>query len=152
MLLIPNSQQGNNIFDQFSLNLISHSLPPHHSLHSLIFLGKIGFYEHYSRLEGDPRNPRVQNGHFGAEDVKKDEVKVEVEDNRVLQISEEKNVEKEDKHDKWHRVRQVLERFQLPENAKVDQIKAAMENRVLSVIVPKTDVKKPDVKAVEING
>ncbi|CAN6692842.1 unnamed protein product [Malus baccata var. baccata] len=35
---------------------------------------------------------------------KKDEVKVEVEDNRVLQISEEKNVEKEDKHDKWHRV------------------------------------------------
>ncbi|KAM1205280.1 hypothetical protein ACFX2G_006202 [Malus domestica] len=76
--------------------------------------------------------------------LKKDEVKVEVEDNRVLQISEEKNVEKEDKPDKWHRV--------LPENAKVDQIKAAMANGVLSVIVPKTEVKKPDVKAVEING
>ncbi|KAI5321822.1 hypothetical protein L3X38_030894 [Prunus dulcis] len=45
-----------------------------------------------------------------------------------------------------------LRRFQLPENAKVNEIKAAMENGVLSVTVPKTEVKKPDAKAIEISG
>ncbi|ONI00066.1 hypothetical protein PRUPE_6G065900 [Prunus persica] len=88
--------------------------------------------------------------------LKKEEVKVEVEDNRVLQISGERNVEKEDKNDKWHRVERssgkFLRRFQLPENAKLNEIKAAMENGVLSVTVPKAEVKKPDVKAIEISG
>ncbi|KAH0983499.1 hypothetical protein GBA52_010676 [Prunus armeniaca] len=37
------------------------------------------------------------------------------------------------------------------EEAKVDEIKAAMENGVLSVTVPKAEVKKPDVKAIEIS-
>ncbi|KAE9592398.1 17.5 kDa class I heat shock protein [Lupinus albus] len=34
--------------------------------------------------------------------LKKEEVKVEIEDDRVLQISGERNVEKEDKNDTWH--------------------------------------------------
>ncbi|XP_021828846.1 18.5 kDa class I heat shock protein-like [Prunus avium] len=88
--------------------------------------------------------------------LKKEEVKVEVEDDRVLQISGERNVEKEDKNDTWHRVERssgkFLRRFQLPENAKVDEIKAAMENGVLSVTVSKAEVKKADVKAIEISG
>ncbi|KAI5321824.1 hypothetical protein L3X38_030896 [Prunus dulcis] len=87
--------------------------------------------------------------------LKKEEVKVEVGDYRVLQISGERDVEKEDKNDKWHRVERssgkFLRRFQLPENAKVDEIKAAMENGVLSVTVSKAEVKKADVKAIEIN-
>ncbi|KAM3739908.1 hypothetical protein ACB098_08G058700 [Castanea mollissima] len=40
----------------------------------------------------------------------------------------------------------------LPENAKMDQIKASMENGVLTVTVPKVEAKKPDVKAIEISG
>ena len=36
--------------------------------------------------------------------LKKEEVKVEVEDDRVLQISGERKVEKEEKNDTWHRV------------------------------------------------
>ncbi|KAG6631339.1 hypothetical protein I3843_13G071200 [Carya illinoinensis] len=88
--------------------------------------------------------------------LKKEEVKVEVEDDRVLQISGERNVEKEDKNDTWHRVERssgkFLRRFRLPENAKMDEIKATMENGVLSVTVPKAEVKKPDVKAIEISG
>jgi len=36
--------------------------------------------------------------------VKKEEVKVEVEDGNVLVISGERSREKEDKNDKWHRV------------------------------------------------
>ncbi|KAG4210565.1 hypothetical protein ERO13_A02G085900v2 [Gossypium hirsutum] len=88
--------------------------------------------------------------------LKKEEVKVEVEDDRVLQISGERNVEKEDKNDTWHRVERssgkFMRRFRLPENAKMDQVKASMENGVLTVTVPKLEVKKPNVKAVEISG
>ncbi|XP_062015475.1 18.1 kDa class I heat shock protein-like [Rosa rugosa] len=88
--------------------------------------------------------------------LKKEEVKVEIEDDRVLQISGERKIEKEDKNDKWHRVERssgkFSRRFRLPENAKLDEIKAAMENGVLSVTVPKAEVKRPDVKAIEISG
>ncbi|XP_048226442.1 17.3 kDa class I heat shock protein-like [Ricinus communis] len=88
--------------------------------------------------------------------LKKEEVKVEIEDDRVLQISGERNVEKEDKSDTWHRVERssgkFLRRFRLPEDAKMDQVKASMEDGVLTVTVPKEEVKKPDVKAIEISG
>ncbi|KAL6848225.1 hypothetical protein ACP4OV_022353 [Aristida adscensionis] len=88
--------------------------------------------------------------------VKKEEVKVEVEDGNVLAISGERSREKEDKNDKWHRVERssgkFMRRFRLPENAKVDQVKAGLENGVLTVTVPKAEVKKPEVKAIEISG
>ncbi|KAJ4829783.1 hypothetical protein Tsubulata_040855 [Turnera subulata] len=88
--------------------------------------------------------------------LKKEEVEVEIEDDRVLQISGERNVEKEDKNDTWHRVERssgkFSRRFRLPENAKLDGVKASMENGVLTVTVPKAEVKKPDVKAIEISG
>ncbi|KAM3692062.1 hypothetical protein ACJW31_08G060000 [Castanea mollissima] len=88
--------------------------------------------------------------------LKKEEVKVEVEDDKVLQISGELKVKKEEKKETWHRVERssgkFLRRFKLPENAKMDQVKAAMENGVLTVTVPKVEVKKPDVKSIEISG
>ncbi|KAM7462816.1 hypothetical protein LguiA_030937 [Lonicera macranthoides] len=88
--------------------------------------------------------------------IKKEEVKVEVEDDRVLQIRGERNREVEDKNDTWHRVErssgQFMRRFRLPENAKLDQIKASMENGVLTVTIPKEEIKKPDVKSIEISG
>ncbi|XP_037491401.1 17.3 kDa class I heat shock protein-like [Jatropha curcas] len=88
--------------------------------------------------------------------LKKEEVKVEIEDDRVLQISGERNVEKEDKNDTWHRVERssgkFMRRFRLPENAKMNQVKASMENGILTVTVPKEEIKKPDVKAIEISG
>ena len=88
--------------------------------------------------------------------LKKEEVKVEIEDDRVLQISGERNYEKEDKNDTWHRVERssgkFMRRFRLPENAKMDQVKASMENGVLTVTVPKEEVKKPDVKTIQISG
>ncbi|XP_061343537.1 17.5 kDa class I heat shock protein-like isoform X1 [Gastrolobium bilobum] len=88
--------------------------------------------------------------------LKKEEVKVEIEEDRVLQISGQRTKEKEDKNETWHRVERnsgsFLRRFRLPENAKVDKVKASMENGVLTVIVPKEEVKKPDVKPVQITG
>ncbi|XP_011019192.1 PREDICTED: class I heat shock protein-like [Populus euphratica] len=88
--------------------------------------------------------------------LKKEEVKVEIEEGRVLQISGERSVEKEDKNDKWHRVERgrgkFLRRFWLPENARVDEVKASMENGVLTVTIPKAEEKKPEVKSIEISG
>ncbi|XP_039050046.1 18.1 kDa class I heat shock protein-like [Hibiscus syriacus] len=88
--------------------------------------------------------------------LKKEEVKVEVEDDRVLQISDERKIEKEDKNDTWRRVElssgNFSRRFRLPENMKMDQVKAFMENGVLTVTVPKVEVKKPDVKTIDISG
>ncbi|KAF7847087.1 hypothetical protein BT93_L3378 [Corymbia citriodora subsp. variegata] len=88
--------------------------------------------------------------------IKKEEMKVEIEDDWVLQISGERKVEKEDKNDKWHRVERssgkFMRRFRLPENAKVGQVKASMENGVLTVTVPKAEEKKPEVKAIDISG
>ncbi|KAL3750793.1 hypothetical protein ACJRO7_011736 [Eucalyptus globulus] len=88
--------------------------------------------------------------------LKREEVKVEVEEGRILQISGERSKEKEEKNDKWHRVERssgkFLRRFRLPENAKMDQIKASMENGVLTVTVPKEDEKKPEVKSIDISG
>ncbi|XP_035541032.1 17.5 kDa class I heat shock protein-like [Juglans regia] len=88
--------------------------------------------------------------------LKKEEVKVEVEDGRVLQISGERNSENEDKNDTWHRLEhnsgKFLRSLRLPDNAKMNEIKATMENGVLTVTIPKEEVKKLDVKVVEISG
>jgi len=87
--------------------------------------------------------------------VKEEEVKVEVEDGNVLVISGQRSKE-EDKNDKWHRVErssgQFMRRFRLPENAKVDQVKAGLENGVLTVTVPKAEEKKPEVKSIQISS
>ena len=89
--------------------------------------------------------------------LKKEEVKVEIKDDRVLQIRGERNVDKEDRNDTWHRVERssgkFLRSFRLPENVKMNEVKASMENGVLTVTVPKEEaVQKPDVKAIEISG
>ncbi|MFS7986932.1 putative small heat shock protein HSP20 [Helianthus anomalus] len=63
----------------------------------------------------------------------------------VLQINGQRSVEKEDKNDTWHSVerssRSFTRRFRLPENALMDEVKATMENEVLKITVPKTQVK-----------
>ncbi|AAG21467.1 17.6 kDa heat shock protein (AA 1-156); 91675-91202 [Arabidopsis thaliana] len=88
--------------------------------------------------------------------LRKEEVKVEVEDGNILQISGERSNENEEKNDKWHRVERssgkFTRRFRLPENAKMEEIKASMENGVLSVTVPKVPEKKPEVKSIDISG
>ena len=88
--------------------------------------------------------------------LKKEEVKVEVEEGRVLQINRERSKEQEEKNDKWHRMERsngkFLCRFRLLEDAKTDEVKASMENGMLTVTVPKEEVKKAEVKAIEIFG
>ena len=82
----------------------------------------------------------------------KEDVKVQVEDGRVLQISGERKKEETSSSDRWHRVERVqgsfLRRFRLPDNAKVEEVKAAMENGVLTVTVP--TAAPPEPKAVTV--
>ncbi|KAK9186513.1 hypothetical protein WN944_017901 [Citrus x changshan-huyou] len=81
--------------------------------------------------------------------LRKDEVNVEIEEGNVLRISGERS-------DTWHRVErssgQFLRRFRLPENARIDQVKASTEYGVLTVSVPKVIADRPDVRAIEISG
>ncbi|MCD7466394.1 hypothetical protein HAX54_003046 [Datura stramonium] len=104
-----------------------------------------------NRLERNPRSPQTPEAHVFKVDVpgiKKEEVKVEVEEGRILQISGERSREQEEKNDQWHRMERssgkFSRRFRLPENVKMGEIKAAMENGVLTVTVPKEEEKKPE--------
>ncbi|XP_030534610.1 17.3 kDa class I heat shock protein-like [Rhodamnia argentea] len=88
--------------------------------------------------------------------MRKDEVRVEVEEGRVLSISGERRREKEEVTDTWHRLERgsgrFSRRFRLPEDVRVDQVKATMENGVLTVVVPKAAAVRPDVKPIPITG
>ncbi|GER30415.1 17.3 kDa class I heat shock protein [Striga asiatica] len=152
MSLIPSffgNRRSNNLFDPFSLDLWD----PFE-----------GFPLSATRDASAVANARIDwketpEAHLFKVDVpglKKEEVKVEVEDGSILQISGERSKEQEEKNDKWHRVERssgkFLRRFRLPENAKLAEVKAAMENGVLTVTVPKEEVKKPEVKAIDISG
>lgn len=86
--------------------------------------------------------------------MKEEEVKVEVEHGgRVLQISGERAAEKEEE-ERWHRVERprggFRRRFYLPANSKSEEVKAAMENGVLTLTIPKKEIKKPELKQIEI--
>uniref|UniRef100_A0A7C9A194 SHSP domain-containing protein n=1 Tax=Opuntia streptacantha TaxID=393608 RepID=A0A7C9A194_OPUST len=100
----------------------------------------------------------TQDAHIFKVDVPgltKEEVKVEVEDGRILRISGERTPEKVGKHDKWHRVERSVgkffRRFRLPENAKMDQVKATLESGVLTVIIPK-EKKERKVKTIPVSS
>ena len=96
----------------------------------------------------------------------KDDVKVDIVDDegaKVLQISGEKikkdkekdsDGDDDDDHDKWRRVERFrgkfLRRFRLPEDAKADEVSAALENGVLTVRIPKQEVKKPEKKVIQV--
>ncbi|KAJ0470777.1 putative small heat shock protein HSP20 [Helianthus annuus] len=156
MSIIPSFFTGNgsNIFDPFS----SEIWDPFQGLSSVI-----NNLPESSRETTAIANTRIDwketpEAHVFKADLpglKKEEVKVEVEEGRVLQISGERSRENVEKNDKWHRMERssgkFLRRFRLPENAKMDQVKAAMENGVLTVTVPKAEVKKPEVKAIDIS-
>ncbi|KAJ7949031.1 17.6 kDa class I heat shock protein-like [Quillaja saponaria] len=96
----------------------------------------------------------------------KDDVKLEVHESRVLHLRAERKTEEETneaedekKTLKWHCKERTnsdnfSREFHLPENAKVDEIKASIRDGVLIITVPKDESKKKHKhqKKVEITG
>src|SRR5207253_7631815 len=85
-------------------------------------------------------------------DVKKEDVKVTVE-NGVLTISGERKFEKEEKKKKYHRIERAygtfVRTFSLPDVADAGKVKAEFKNGVLTVHMPKSE--KAKAKQVEVN-
>ncbi len=84
-------------------------------------------------------------------EVKKEDVKVTVEDG-VLTITGERKLEKEEKDKKYHRIERsygnFLRSFTLPDAADGAKVSAEFKDGVLKVRLPKTEKAKP--KAVEV--
>ncbi|KAL6626690.1 hypothetical protein ACP70R_030416 [Stipagrostis hirtigluma subsp. patula] len=78
--------------------------------------------------------------------VKKEEVKVEVDEGNVLVITGERSVRREQRGDGCHHVERscatFFGRFHLPEDAAVDGVRAAMDGGMLTVTVPKAAAEK----------
>ena len=84
-------------------------------------------------------------------DVKKEDVKVTVEDG-VLTIQGERKYEKEEKGKKYHRIERsygsFVRTFSLPDVIEEEKVKAEFKDGVLNLHLPKSEKAKP--KAIEV--
>ena len=84
-------------------------------------------------------------------EVKKDEIKVTVQ-NGTLTISGERKFEKEEKNKKYHRIERAYGSFErsfgVPEDADANKITSDFKDGLLTVHLPKTPSAKP--KSIEV--
>lgn len=75
--------------------------------------------------------------------MRREDLKVQVEDENILQISGERVKEEERVNDKWHRVERqqggFTRRFRLPKNVILEEIKCSLANGLLTVSIPKKE-------------
>ncbi len=86
--------------------------------------------------------------------IKKDDVKISFSDGK-LNISGERNQEKETKDAKCHRIERTFGKyfrsFTLPKEIKEDKIKAEFKDGQLTVIIPKAEEVKPKEIDIKVN-
>ncbi|CAA6660242.1 unnamed protein product [Spirodela intermedia] len=87
--------------------------------------------------------------------VNKGDIKIEIEENRVLRISGERKVDEgKEEGEKWHRAERTSGKFwrlfRLPAGADMDGIRAHLEDGVLTITVPKLAEERKQAKVVEI--
>lgn len=87
-------------------------------------------------------------------DIKKEEIKVRVE-NGTLILSGERKFEKEEKNKKYHRVERsygsFMRSFGLPEDADADKVNAEFKDGVLKVHLAKSEAARPKQVEVKIS-
>uniref|UniRef100_A0A0D9VBQ1 SHSP domain-containing protein n=1 Tax=Leersia perrieri TaxID=77586 RepID=A0A0D9VBQ1_9ORYZ len=87
--------------------------------------------------------------------VRREEVKVEVEEEKVLRITGHR-VRAATDGDRWHRLERSSERFvrtvRLPPNANTDGVVAALENGVLTITIPKDNDRKAQGRLIPITN
>lgn len=86
--------------------------------------------------------------------LSKEDVKITIDDGVLTIKGEHKEEEEEGSDDEYWSARSYgyyNTRLVLPDDAKVDEIKADLKDGVLSVIIPRTEQTKKDVKEVQIH-
>jgi HSP20 family protein len=86
--------------------------------------------------------------------LRKEDVKITLQ-NGVLSLSGERKTEKEHKDETRHRIErtygQFSRSFTVPQDVAADKISAESQDGVICVHLPKTPVKKPEVKQIPVN-
>ncbi|XP_050368739.1 15.7 kDa heat shock protein, peroxisomal [Argentina anserina] len=114
------------------------------------------FREHWSgstALMDWLESPTAHVFKFNVPGFRKEDIKVQIEEGNILQIKGEGGKEEANAKDTvWHvaergtagkTLAEFFREIELPENVKVDQIKAQVENGVLTILVPKDATPKP---------
>lgn len=139
MSLIPINERRSSDFDPWAVDLwdpfIDFPFPS--SLSNVFRELNLGFSSVNSRFDwSETRNAHVLKAALPA--FANEDVLVELQDERVLQISTDSG--------------SFMTKFKLPENTKIEQLKALMTNGVLTVTVPKEEASRRNVRAIEISG
>ena len=86
--------------------------------------------------------------------IKRGDIKVEVEENRVLKVSGERKADEETNGDKWHKAERTsgkfCRQFKLPVNADMEHITANLEDGVLKISVTKMAHERKQSKVIDI--
>jgi HSP20 family protein len=92
---------------------------------------------------------------IGFQGVARNNIEVTIEDDRTLKISGERVKEDVKEGHTWHVVERVrgafVRKFRLPENVRLDRIKAEVTNGVLTIVVPKAEKKSQEPRSIEIS-
>eukprot|EP00249_Psilotum_nudum_P010686 c22699_g1_i1 orf=86-568(+) len=87
--------------------------------------------------------------------LRKEDIKLHVEEQRVLSISGENATEDGEAGENWNRFERsygsFLKQFRLPQNAKPDEMTANVENGILTIKVPKDKFAQPTRKQIQFN-